>query len=264
MNSTLGSVVPLAMFSLIDHQSSLLLFNFKLFHWISIVFLVSLFVFLFNLYGEALRATDDLLRGKERIFGGGAGGIAGLPKYFCLTQLFSLSLSKTMFYHFCICHISETLTSQLFGHWTKEQWEVFRFARISWNTIVSSWFVGYQSICKKIMGHLFIGIYAILNNQRTHTILNFLKSNYPGYLIRPDQTPPPSAPLKKRSTLLFITTQNGSIQAISQNTKDAFLPPKFGSSKKAVNITMANERQIMRNHINSGLKNNQSKDYNPW
>lgn len=67
------------------------------------------------LHGEALRATDDLLRGKERTFGGGAGGTAGLPKYFCLTQLFSLSLSKTMFYHFCICHISETLASQLFG-----------------------------------------------------------------------------------------------------------------------------------------------------
>ena len=115
MNSTLGSVVPLAMFSLIDHQSSLLLFHFKLYHWISIVFLVSIFVFLSDLYGEALRATDDLLRGKERTFGGGAGGTAGLPKYFCLTQLFSLSLSKTMFYHFCICHISETLTSQLFG-----------------------------------------------------------------------------------------------------------------------------------------------------
>ena len=39
------------------------------YNWISIFVFVSAFVFLSDLYGEALRATDDLLRGKERTLG---------------------------------------------------------------------------------------------------------------------------------------------------------------------------------------------------
>ena len=62
----------------------------------------------------------------------------------------------------------------------------------------------------------------------------------------------------------FFISPYGSIQANRQYTKDrntAFVP-KVWEPKKAVIITMANERQIMRNYIDSGLKNNQSKDYN--
>ena len=37
-----------------------------------------------------------------------------------------------------------------------------------------------------------------------------------------------------------------------------FLFPKFGSSKKAATITMANERQLIRDYSNWGQENNQS------